>query len=534
MTKRKLRILQAGESSFLSTGFSTYSMELLKHLHGTGKYELFELGAYGDPNDGRCQGTPWPYRTCMPTSDAEAAVYHQDRANVTGQYKFEQACLDFRPDVVVDVRDWWDCEYQERSPFRRLFHWALMPTVDAEPQRDEWLSSYLNADAVFTYSDWGAEVLKRETAGAVKYVATTPPGADLGSFLVRTDRTDRTDRAALRQRMGVPADALVVGTVMRNQRRKLYPDLIESFATFLAGAPEEMSRRAVLYLHTAYPDIGWDIPRLVNEAGVGHKTFVTYYCKSCGHTAPERISDSRKACSACGELNAVMPTTQLGVSRKSLGEIMALFDVYVQYSVCEGFGMPLVEAAACGVPVMAVDYSAMSDVVRKLGGTPIKVQRFSRESETGRKLALPDNGDLVANLVRLFRLPEPVRANRGYAARAAVERHYTWPQTCKTWEDYLDSVEPKDPAATWLSPLRRAEPAKKIPAGLTDADFVRWGFANVACRPDLVNSYRALRLTREMIWSGRAETRDEAVKIWLGMADQFNHWEVLRASRIQN
>ena len=42
---------------------------------------------------------------------------------------------------------------------------------------------------------------------------------------------------------------------------------------------------------------------------------------------------------------------------------MNTFDLYVQYANSEGFGLPQVEAAGCGIPVASVDYSAMSSVV---------------------------------------------------------------------------------------------------------------------------------------------------------------------------
>jgi hypothetical protein len=58
-------------------------------------------------------------------------------------------------------------EYQERSPFRPFYHWAIMPTVDAAPQDEQWVATFLNADSVFTYSDWGMDVLRAQTGGRI-------------------------------------------------------------------------------------------------------------------------------------------------------------------------------------------------------------------------------------------------------------------------------------------------------------------------------------------------------------------------------
>ena len=41
------------EASFLSSGFGTYTREILKRLHATGKYDIAELACYGKVNDFR-------------------------------------------------------------------------------------------------------------------------------------------------------------------------------------------------------------------------------------------------------------------------------------------------------------------------------------------------------------------------------------------------------------------------------------------------------------------------------------------------
>ena len=44
---RKKRILFCSEATFLNTGYATYTREILKYLHGTGKYEIAEMASYG-------------------------------------------------------------------------------------------------------------------------------------------------------------------------------------------------------------------------------------------------------------------------------------------------------------------------------------------------------------------------------------------------------------------------------------------------------------------------------------------------------
>lgn len=494
MAEDKLRILYVGNSSYLSSGYSTYSHEVLSRLHKTGKFQLAELGQFGAYDDPRALDLPWKHYPVVPNPAVaeEVAEYTSDQINEYGAYKFERACLDFRADVVVNIDDWWGSEFIYRSPLRRHFHAALMPTCDAVPLMDQWVESYRSADAIFTYTDWAADVMR---GYGVPVVDAAPPGADIEVF------RPVSDRAAHKASLGIPAGSLVVGTVMRNQARKLFPDLIESFATLRRTGHESIRDKLFLYLHTAHPDMGWDIVRLVLDAGVGDRTLFSYQCRACHHAFPSLLAGATAACPKCKAVAATMPDSSRGLSREQLAGVYQTFDTFVQLSVCEGFGLPQVEAAACGVPVFAVDYSAMSDVVRKVGGFPVKVQRFVTEAATGRRLAYPDNGDLVEQLSRYLAAPSVVKHRREAAARAGAVRHYTYDQTAAVWDKHLSGVVPK---RTWGEPPRLHTPRVDAPANLADEEFVRWAFSNTLGRPDLAHSFAAVKAARDLMYGTTA------------------------------
>jgi glycosyltransferase involved in cell wall biosynthesis len=466
-------------------------------LHATDLFDLTEFGSFGQFDDVRALDLPWRFISALPDPDKpdEVARYESNPLYKFGAWKLEEALLNVKPDIVLSWRDFWMDECIFRSPFRKFYHYSHMPTVDAAPLNLQWVASYLEADAVFAYTDWGLETLRQEGGGRIKTKCSAPPGADTEVF------RPRGDRESLKRLIGLPEGALVVGTVMRNMKRKLYPDLCEAFAMFLREAPEDIRNRTYLYLHTCYPDLGgWDIPRLIKDNGIGHRVLVTYICRSCGEAFPCPFSDALTHCRSCGKSTAVMPDSGAGVSRETLSKIYNIFDCYVQYSSNEGMGMPAVEAAACEVPVMEVDYSAMSDVVRKLHGVPIKVQRFYREAETYRLFAMPDQDDFVSKLSHLLSLPEVIRRRMGWQARKGVLEHYTYDRTAKIWADHLLSVPLRDHSVTWDSPPRYHEPNTRIPDGLSNEEWVRWCFVNVLGRPDLVDSYAAVRMTRDLNW----------------------------------
>jgi glycosyltransferase involved in cell wall biosynthesis len=540
------KILFVNEASYLSTGFSVYGKELLTRLHKKNKYEIAELGAYAEEGDYRNQTVPWKFYPNKPHSqnEAENQAYNSRQTNPFGEWRFEKTCLEFQPHIVADIRDWWMIEYQERSPFKPYYKWLLMPTVDSAPQDDQWLATYMKADAVLTYSDFGYQTLSKESSDLIKLQGVAPPGTNLEDFPLVINKEANKEAANL------PANLIVIGTVMRNQERKLYPDLMEAFAMYLKDAPEELSKRTVLYLHTGYPDLGWNLPKYLKEFGIASKTLFTYICHDCGATFPSFYQDARTICKSCGHYSASLPSVQVGVSRAELGKIMGLFDIYVQYAVCEGFGMPQIEAAATGAHCLAVDYSAMSDILRKINGTPIKVQRMFYDPKTHARRALPDNKDLVKQIYKILNLSPEESKNRRIAARKAIEEHYSWDKTAEVWENCIDNIEVLPHERSWGASSRVSQPAQEVPDGLTNDEFVRWSIMNIAGRPELLNSYITLRLTRDLNWQASQTgntgiffneasypglqpnwttfSREQVIQEMLKACEQKNVWETQR------
>lgn len=539
-----------GEATYLATGYGVYGHEVLSRLHATGKYEIAELGGYGHFADKRAEEIPWTYYGNLPDTPDEGPRYESQVANQWGLWKFEDICLDFKPDIVIDIRDWWMGEYVSRSPYRRFFHWAIMPTIDSAPQMEQWLATYLDADSVCAYSEFGRDTLIHDTNGRINFCGLAPPAADYDLLKPVPDKRSH------REAMGFESNINIVGTIMRNQKRKLYPDLLQSFKMFLEKYPQ-VGKDTFLYLHTSYPDIGWDIPRLIRESGIGHKVLCTYLCHDCGHVFPSFFHDAVQTCPKCGRPSARLPSGEKSVSLRDLGAIINCFDVYVQYSICEGFGMPQVEAAACGVPVMAVDYSAMSSVVRNIKGTPLPVQRLFRESETHSYRALPDNEALADNLGRFLGKPETLRLKAGRDAYLACRKTYDWSRTAKVWERIIDDVELKDHSKTWDSPPRIVMPNLNIPIpqNIPLEDFVRWGVANIWGEPSQVDSFVALRLIRDLNY-GEAISgfggpyycedsliiekpkyasfgKNDAIQALAELGDSRNYWEQRRVGMIE-
>lgn len=494
---RKKRILFCSEATFLNTGYATYTREILNYLFSTGKYEIAELASYGSRNDPRARNIPWKFYGVLPDESSSKEERDQYASNPTAQFGenlFEPVCLDFKPDVVCDIRDFWMLDYQERSPFRPFYKWCIMPTVDARPQARQWIATYQSADACITYSEWAGEVLKAQSGGNINYLGISPPSADSAYKPI-------DNKAELRASFGLDPEYKIIGTVMRNQRRKLYPDLFAAFKLLLDKV--EDNSKYMLYCHTSYPDLGWDIPELLQQYQLSSRVLFTYICAQTGRPFASLFRGAVAQSPYTGKYGAMLSNVKIGASYEDLSKIINLFDIYVQYANCEGFGLPQVEAAACGVPVMATDYSAMESVVRNLNGIPIKPKALYKELETGCLRAVPDNELAAQKLLEFFSKPESIRRKMGFDTRQAFLRHYQWNKSGKVWEDYFDSISIIPDHLGWKSEprIRQPEPKPaKLPPDLDHQSIAKWLIANVLCEPEKLNSFLEARLTRDLMY----------------------------------
>lgn len=545
---RKIRVLLNSEFSQAKTGYGVMSNEILSRLHNTGEFELAELAAYCQEGDPRQKNVPWKVYPNVPHPDDKVGQekYASNSLNQFGRWKWEEVCLDFKPDVCFSFRDNWYDKYMIYSPFRRLYRLYQMPTVDSYPLNDEWVGDYLQLDGCLAYTSWGESVLKSQCGPKLKFKGLAPPGVNTKSYF------PLPNKKRLKQSVGLSPDALVVGMVARNQMRKLFPDLFESIAKYIVDGPSEITSRLILYLHTAWPDLGWNIPKLIKEFGLGNRFMVTYVCnnENCRTVFPSFFQDTVGICKKCGSSSATTVNANLGIPENHLNIIYNLFDVYVQLACAEGIGISQLEATAAGVPVLSVNYSGMVDVINKLNAIPIDVIHFNKEVTTGRYMAIPDLEDFIIKLDSLLKLPSSVRAEFSYKNIELVKNNFDWDKSTETWINCF-----RGSFKNWKCDAKILTPNLNIPQNLNNEQFVKWSIANVLCMPEMINSYLSLRMLRDLNWGHANQqsilnsyfseencfitqpkytkfTRETAIQELLNIVDVFNNWEMTRIKQI--
>jgi glycosyltransferase involved in cell wall biosynthesis len=90
----------------------------------------------------------------------------------------------------------------------------------------------------------------------------------------------------------------------------------------------------------------------------------------------------------------------------------------------EGFGLPIIEWMACGIPVLATDYAATRELVSGRGEL-LPVQTFFREQRSNVNRALVDVAGAVDKLNMFYYNPD---IGSGYAKKG-----YDFAQTLDWW-----------------------------------------------------------------------------------------------------
>ena len=545
---RKKKILFVSEASWLNTGYSVYTKEVLSRLNQIEEFEVAELACYVETNDPRAKNVPWKFYGNKPSKDDPS--YSQYKSSPVAQFgdmSFNHVLLDFQPDIVMDIRDWWMVEFEQRSPFRDFYHWALMPTVDAEPQNSQWINTYDSADSILAYSEFGRDTMLSQ-CNTINFVDVASPAASQAFQPVPDKRQHKINN-------GLDPNSIILGTVMRNQKRKLYPDLFLSFKKILE---ESQNNNLYLYIHTYYPDVGWELPQLIQEYGISNRVLMTYKCKQCGKISVDFFQNSVQVCNSCKKLSNQIVGINNPIDEKELASVYNLFDIYVQYANSEGFGMPQLEAAQCGLPVVSTYYSAMQSVIDNIGGFGIVPLAYSTECETGCKRAIPNNDVFVKLMIQCldFYKKDPMFFEKqGKRIRENALNRYTWDKAAEVWAKRFHEIELKDKSETWLSPPQIKKPEEKLPENPgTVLNTVNFLFEKVLCKPEWIGGHIWRRMLKDLTFGYKCENMDksfyfneshtkghgtnqvftpnDAFNELLNFRNQINEWEKARLNMI--
>jgi glycosyltransferase involved in cell wall biosynthesis len=112
------------------------------------------------------------------------------------------------------------------------------------------------------------------------------------------------------------------------------------------------------------------------------------------------------------------------VPNYEIPKLYAECDIYVQPSIVEPYGIAVVEAMACGKPVVGTNIGGMRDTML--------------DGETG-FLVEPGNPAELAGRITMLRDGE-LRREKGAKARARVEKEFDWKYIASRYQELIDAI----------------------------------------------------------------------------------------------
>jgi glycosyltransferase involved in cell wall biosynthesis len=300
-----MKILWVSNSPHVSTGYGGQTRTFAYRLQETLGHEVTILAFWG------LQGAPVTMGgiTVLPAG--------------RGKYSNDVIVADaerIKADIVITLMDVWVLDKEVVKNIR----WCPWLPIDHSPVPPDVLEVTKLAFQPIAYSKFGQQELLNENVIA-SYV---PHGVDTSVFYP-------VGKAEARKRMGIGEDKYLVSMVAANigsPSRKAFDQQIRAFAKLHARHPNTM-----LYIHTDWTGkAGDNIERIIKLAGIP-KTAVA---------RPDLYKYERGL-----------------ITEEDMRFVYSASDVLLNVSRGEGFGVPIIESMACGTPVIATDFTAMSELV---------------------------------------------------------------------------------------------------------------------------------------------------------------------------
>ena len=361
-----LRILWKSNSPHVGSGYGVQANSLLPRLMQHPDVEDIAIFGYWGIQGGL---TELPVGKYIPGVQPVTLPHYPVAEDGWGNDVVWEHAKHFGAHVVITLMDIWvlKADYGYGG-----FLWCPYAPVDHETIPPQVLDRLRNAYHPIAYSEHAANLFQE--AGLDHHYI--PHGVETSLY----KPYDKGGKRQAKKWLGFDEDNFVIGIVAQNRgwpNRKGYPELLEAFSIFYQSHPD-----ARLYAHTMLKDArygGIDLAEMAKLYGVNDQVRFTL------------------------PYNNV-----LGLSTQEMCKVYNGFDVFCLPSMGEGFGIPLIEAQACGVPVITSDWTACAELCGS--GWKVKIAKKVPTPLLAFQ-AYADVDDLVAQME---------------AAYAARQNEFTW------------------------------------------------------------------------------------------------------------
>ncbi|HSV48899.1 MAG TPA: glycosyltransferase [Candidatus Acidoferrales bacterium] len=302
-----------------------------------------------------------PY--CVPVLPSKEGPY--------GITSAAQYCQQYNVDVGVLFTDWWAFSgFPKMIPNPTLY--SPMDQIQYPEEIIKFTKEYYK---IIALCKWQQKCLsEKQISSSCIY-----HGVDINVYKPQ-------NKTVARRKIGLPPEesTFIIGTIAANgdkEDRKGHTRSMKAMRYFLDQNPDV---KDIIWLYHTIPNDSRGMPLL----SVSHKL---------GLEKIIRFMDS-------GMISAM-------ASEEELASLMNCFDVHLLCSKREGFGMPILETQACGVPNNCHDFSSMTELVQGHGwlckslGTGLNLETTPINAET----ATPDVYDIARCIEDAYFHPDKVK-----------------------------------------------------------------------------------------------------------------------------
>jgi len=303
------------------------------------------------------------------------------------------------------LRDW----LLSMSESGKMQKWAYLP-IDASNSQGELHPALAGIlpwfDRCLAYSEWAADAIEKTLGrdsvwvdGGPEFPAcrALPHGIDTTRFWPMDQQYMRSffrTTIAGHEEPGILPTTTLVGCVATNSPRKDWPLAFETCAKMQLCSGVE---KVALWAHTNSVDKHWDLEDLAKQYGMADRLILT--------TGVFEDAVMAQLYSACD--------VTLGIGRG------------------EGFGYPIFESLACGVPVLHCEYGGAAEYM------PITMRirpvAYQIEDMWGHRRPVSDAGDWARAAARLVRDNKSSREHR----RSLLPPYLNWQVLRRSWLNWL-------------------------------------------------------------------------------------------------
>ena len=347
-----MRILWTGAAPWCNSGYGKPLRYLIPRLHRAG--HLSALAAfYG-----------WDGATTETSvEEAPLRIYPSARDAYFNDI-IEYHAASWEADAVITLQDVWILQDWGKKAFK----WCPWLPIDTHPVSQSILKAIEGCHTPLVWVNWAKHELQQ--AGWMQ-TRTIPFGVDL-------DIHKPADKSAARQAAGLPDDGrFIAGMVAANSSypcRKSFPEVLLAWVDFLNRGND-----GVLYLHTTVTPkgkAGIDLAGLLETLQLPWSTT----------DDPDKERHARAV--------VLLPSQHRmwsgAYSDQSLVNVYNALDLYLAPSMAEGFGIPILEAQACGLPVVTLANTSMPELT--FNGICIQPAQLTWEAEGGWRGIAPVQG----------------------------------------------------------------------------------------------------------------------------------------------